>query len=200
MEGKIELTVDERQVLTSLLSRGFKWIARDSDMSLWVYGKEPTLGEYSKKWMPISHFVEVAEPMEGSEHNLDWFTWLTVIEHANIEKVLNHGLKNSSSTTTLQNPRGRIQLHEEICVKLHEIYVAKNADYGNSFVTVRNEVDRAIIVRLMDKMERLKTLTRKGYDAKVEESVEDTLMDMANYAIMEILEMRLTKEKEGDNI
>lgn len=195
----IELSVGEKQVLTSLLSRGFRWIARDPDKRVWAFESEPVLDEVDGYWKSVSRFFDT-ELLAGSEYSPDWFSWVVEEEPADIEKLINYKTIKASGITTPQEPRDRMQLHKEICNKLHEVYVAKNADYGNSFVTVREEVDRAIIVRLMDKMERLKTLTRKGYDAKVEESIEDTLMDMSNYAIMEILEMRLTKEKEGDNI
>lgn len=66
---------------------------------------------------------------------------------------------------------------------MHDIYVRKNHDYGNSF---DNSLDKhgiiAAIVRMEDKLNRLNSL--KDKDAKVEESINDTLLDLANYAIM----------------
>jgi hypothetical protein len=53
----------------------------------------------------------------------------------------------------------------------------------------------ASVVRMSDKMERLKSLTKKKTQVK-DESVKDTLLDLANYAIMTV--MHLNKEKYGN--
>lgn len=96
----------------------------------------------------------------------------------------------------------KVQFHKFICNRLNEIYRKKNADYGNSFAKVRELVPNAIIVRLMDKMERIKTLTKNGEQAQVEdEKIEDTLADMANYCIMELVERQAEKEaKNGQSV
>ena len=45
-------------------------------------------------------------------------------------------------------------------------------------------------IRLGDKFNRFKTLSRKLESQKVrDESIRDTLLDLANYAIMTVLEM-----------
>ena len=79
---------------------------------------------------------------------------------------------------------------------LTEIYQAKNQDYGNSF---EKTLDRfglvASIIRLSDKMNRIKSLSQKK--AKVEsESIEDTLLDLANYAIMTVIWLRKNRINE----
>nr|DAU83371.1 MAG TPA: Nucleotide modification associated domain 1 [Caudoviricetes sp.] len=96
----------------------------------------------------------------------------------------------------------KVQFHKFICNHLNEIYRKKNADYGDSFAKVRELVPNAIIVRLMDKMERIKTLTKNGEQAQVEdEKIEDTLADMANYCIMELVERQAEKEaKNGQSV
>ena len=90
----------------------------------------------------------------------------------------------------------RIDIHEDLCTELHKLYVAKNADYGDSFAKVREEIPNAILVRLSDKLNRLKSLmTKDDDDRKVrDESIDDTLMDIANYALLELAERRY----EGD--
>lgn len=50
----------------------------------------------------------------------------------------------------------KIEIHKTLCDQLNDIYSRKNADYGDSFAKVRKEVPNAILVRLMDKMERIK--------------------------------------------
>ena len=47
------------------------------------------------------------------------------------------------------------------------------------------------VIRLNDKMKRLKSLTKPGVEQEVKsESIEDTLMDLAAYAIMAIESVR----------
>ena len=81
-------------------------------------------------------------------------------------------------------------IHWTICRELHETYKAKNADYGDSFAMVREKYPNAILIRLNDKLNRLETLMN-GAEQKVnDESVDDTLLDLANYCIMELVERR----------
>ena len=90
----------------------------------------------------------------------------------------------------------KTQIHEDILKEMHELYVRKNADYGDSFSQLRKRYPNFVCMRLFDKLNRLDTLIQPGYEAKVtDEKLEDTLMDIANYAVMEILERR--KEKEN---
>lgn len=86
---------------------------------------------------------------------------------------------------------------KDVVLELEELYVNKNADYGNSFVKVRSEYPNAVLIRLMDKLERLKLIYAKGYTNVMSETVEDTLKDMANYCIMEIMARRNKKTDEN---
>ena len=78
--------------------------------------------------------------------------------------------------------------HEFICDELYETYKKKNADYGNSF---GNSLDKhgliAGIIRMDDKMSRLISLNSKKEQQVMDESLRDTLMDLANYAIMSVM-------------
>lgn len=50
-------------------------------------------------------------------------------------------------------------------------------------------------------MERLKTLLGKGEQAQVlDESIYDTLMGMANYCIMELIERQIERQKLNEKI
>lgn len=92
-------------------------------------------------------------------------------------------------------------LHKDFCDTLNIIYRQKNHDYGDSFAKVRSVVPNSILVRLMDKLERLKTLLGKGEQAQViDESIDDTLMNMANYCIMELVERRLERYELNEKI
>lgn len=84
----------------------------------------------------------------------------------------------------------KLEIHKELCDQLHDTYAAKNHDYGDSFAKTRAIIPNAILVRLHDKLNRLTTLMT-GEDAMVEtESIDDTLVDLANYALMELTERR----------
>ena len=81
--------------------------------------------------------------------------------------------------------------HYGICSELNETYRKKNNDYGDSFKKSYDEFGVvSAIVRMSDKMERLKSLTT-GTKAEVkDESLEDTILDLCNYGIMTVIEMR----------
>lgn len=87
---------------------------------------------------------------------------------------------------------------KEICKSMIATYVKKNADYGNSF---DKSLDRfgivAAVVRIGDKMNRIESLTTKKAQV-TDESIRDTLMDMANYCVMTV--MWLDNQKKTCNL
>lgn len=88
----------------------------------------------------------------------------------------------------------KADIHFEIVKELNNIYRLKNNDYGDSFKAVRDKYNNAILIRLNDKLNRLETLML-GKEQKVNnESIEDTLKDLANYAIMELIERKIERE------
>ena len=87
-----------------------------------------------------------------------------------------------------------INAFEKITAKMRDTYIAKNSDYGNSFDKSMDEFGiTASVVRMSDKMERLKSLTKKKAQVK-DESVKDTLLDLANYAIMTVMNLNNGKD------
>lgn len=91
----------------------------------------------------------------------------------------------------------KILKHIEICSRLSALYEKKNSDYDDSFGKSFEEYGMAMpCIRLEDKLNRLKALTIKCHTAQVnDESIEDTIIDLANYAIMTLVEMEITKEE-----
>ena len=88
-----------------------------------------------------------------------------------------------------------VEKHFNICMEMHELYKRKNADYGDSFhVTYEQEGMAMPRIRLMDKLNRFCSLTRKSDQLVHDESIRDTLIDLANYAIMTIMELDGEKE------
>lgn len=70
--------------------------------------------------------------------------------------------------------------------QIKDTYERKNHDYGDSFTKSMDEFGMtAAAIRLTDKLSRFKALINS--EAKVkDESIEDTLLDMASYAIMTV--------------
>ena len=84
----------------------------------------------------------------------------------------------------------KIEKHKKICDELNTLYAKKNHDYGDSFHLSFVEEGMAMSrIRLGDKLNRFKALSRNGEQKVNDESIRDTLIDLANYAIMTILEM-----------
>lgn len=86
----------------------------------------------------------------------------------------------------------KVEHHARICEKINKLYERKNHDYGDSFHQTFTEEGMAMArIRLGDKFSRFKTLSRGGEQKVNDESIRDTLIDLANYAIMTVLEMEV---------
>lgn len=83
----------------------------------------------------------------------------------------------------------KVNIHKNICNLLHETYVDKNNDYGDSYSKLSREYPEQILIRLTDKLERLKSLYSGKEQRVKDESIKDTLLDLANYSILEIIEL-----------
>ena len=90
----------------------------------------------------------------------------------------------------------KVDQHERICIELTALYERKNRDYGDSYHLSYLEEGMAMArIRLGDKLNRFKTLTRSPRSRQVQdESIRDTRIDLANYAIMTIMELDAAKK------
>lgn len=93
--------------------------------------------------------------------------------------------------------------HAAVCMEMNELYDRKNRDYGDSFHKTFLEEGMAMArIRLSDKLERFKKLSRADEDARVkDESIRDTLIDLGNYAVMTVMELdrqNMGKEEPHD--
>lgn len=93
----------------------------------------------------------------------------------------------------------KIKHHAQICALLNQVYVSKNHDYGDSFGDTFQKLGIiSAVTRLSDKMNRLMSLAVQN-DAQVkDEKIEDTLLDMANYAIMTLIELGFDPNEQKD--
>jgi hypothetical protein len=81
----------------------------------------------------------------------------------------------------------------ELCDELKSLLIRKNRDYDDSFSKQFAKYGvLSGLIRLDDKMSRLENLVNGAKDT-VGESVEDTLLDVAGYAVLTLVELRKTK-------
>ena len=79
---------------------------------------------------------------------------------------------------------------DAILNEIRQLHNRKNADYGDSFDKTLNEFGLvASATRMSDKFNRFKSLIKNPAQVS-DEKIEDTLIDLASYAIMTIKWMR----------
>ena len=84
----------------------------------------------------------------------------------------------------------RYQNHQDLLDELHQTYIQKNTAYGNSFGDTYEKLGIiSAVTRITDKYNRIVNLATHPDVNKGDESLRDSLMDMANYAIMTVMEM-----------
>ena len=79
--------------------------------------------------------------------------------------------------------------------KMKNLYLKKNHDYGDSVSKTFEEYGlTSFLVRMDDKMNRIKNLNKSNDVAVIGENIEDTLLDLANYAVLAITEIEHRKK------
>lgn len=91
--------------------------------------------------------------------------------------------------------------YNRIVEKMQKTFLAKNHDYGNSFATTWREFgDKGPITgvaQISHKYHRLLNLAL-GTKPQVDESIDDTLMDMANYCILTLMELQKDRANKNE--
>ncbi len=92
-----------------------------------------------------------------------------------------------------------MKFHKDCCDKMVAITKAKNADYtgtsNDPFGNFRKHGEIGFLVRMHDKMSRIESFVAKGFLKVKDESVLDTLLDLANYSV---LLMGFIESKKGN--
>ena len=92
-----------------------------------------------------------------------------------------------------------IKRHQEICDSLHmDIYIPKNNAYGDSFHKLYSELGIiSAVTQITHKYNRLVNLAKTKHmnDLVENESILDTLLDLANYCILTVMEIERNEEK-----
>lgn len=100
---------------------------------------------------------------------------------------------------TQKENQKKVNAFEDVTIIMRNLYEKKNMDYGDSFSQSFGKWGLPMsCIRLGDKLNRLESFA-KGKEMQItDESVIDTLMDLANYAIMTIVEIQ-NKQEEKKN-
>lgn len=94
-----------------------------------------------------------------------------------------------------QNRKTDANRFKKITYEMLDTYKAKNHDYGSSFSKLFKECGMTYAYgHMAEKLERVKSLMKD--EAKVKgEGMKDSLKDLANYAILTIMELERKEEK-----
>lgn len=91
----------------------------------------------------------------------------------------------------------KVERFKQLTGEMSALYARKNKDYGDSFSNMYREWGPMYpMSRMQEKLSRAIQLMRSGEAQVTEEKVADTLLDLANYALMTILEI---KEGNGES-
>ena len=92
----------------------------------------------------------------------------------------------------------KVDKFKEIVDEMLDLYQRKQSDYGDSVAKTFDEYGLvSFLVRIEDKLNRVSTLTKKSSTEQQvkDEKIEDTLLDLANYSIMALIELDRVKSK-----
>jgi hypothetical protein len=78
----------------------------------------------------------------------------------------------------------RVEQFANIQTSALEIFKKKNADYGDAFA---KHGLVGVLIRIEDKIQRALSISKSGVTLVDSESLQDTLLDLHNYAAMALL-------------
>lgn len=114
------------------------------------------------------------------------------INNTETDEVTKEFVEDPEATNAIDTIMGELTNEElvRILETLKKILLAKNSDYGNSFEKTFSEFGiTSSIIRMSDKLNRFKNLVSKK-TPQVNESIIDTLYDLAGYCILTIHQLR----------
>ena len=169
------------------------WLARDANGSLYGYRNKPrkhiiswsigTVCVDTNTWFVgnnPNHYPQVKWSDEEPSIYMDGITtWMHDTAYVDTPQLGGAPVK-------------KYERHSEITKQLNEIYIAKNTDYGDAFGDTFKKLGIiSAVTRIADKTNRLMSLSAKTESERnvKDETIKDTLMDLANYAIMTLIEM-----------
>jgi len=85
----------------------------------------------------------------------------------------------------------RVEQMKQIQANALELFTKKNIDYGDAFAKYGVI---GVLMRIEDKLQRSMSITKNGVNLIKDERIQDTLLDLHNYAAMALI---LLNEEEG---
>lgn len=160
--------------------------------------------------IPRDYFKPTSNPYLGSfievtcEGNIFRLSTEDVMERGEISETFSRISKKESFMSSKHSPdfldvfikpsTGDTKAFRAITNKMCNTFEAKNTDYGNSFHKLFEECGMTYAYgHMAEKLERINSLRKDK--AKVKgESMKDSLFDLANYAILTIMELEKTEK------
>ena len=78
----------------------------------------------------------------------------------------------------------RVEQLKQIQNEALELFIKKNADYGDAFAKFGVI---GVLMRIEDKIQRSMSITKSGVNLINDEGIRDTLIDLHNYAAMALM-------------
>lgn len=105
------------------------------------------------------------------------------------------GFMSSKLLPNIVDDTSDAKAFRDITNKMYDTFKQKNTDYGNSFHKIFKECGMTYAYgHMAEKLERINSLRKN--EAKVKgESMKDSLYDLANYAILTIMELEKNEKK-----
>lgn len=89
------------------------------------------------------------------------------------------------------------QHYNLILENMRDTFEKKNHDYGDSTQKLYEQFNESYFIRIADKFNRINTLLTNNDDPKVDEKLEDTILDLANYCVLWLANKNYVDEREN---
>ena len=177
-----------------------KWELAIEAAEFYGKGKEEELISYMKDFVSDLKQLDETEVLSQEEIDQDYKDGYEKGKQHTFYKGYLEGLADKESIDPERSPE--VDQHKELLDELNDLYARKNQDYGNSFDESLDEDGLLVLkIRLGDKYKRFSTLINQKNEV-VDESMRDTLIDLANYALMGVMWMdsqEATKEADSND-
>ena len=150
-------------------------------------------GKPLEDWYDVSQAVTEPMPEVAAAEELQHVDWDRLADEPYIEHLLEQQRLRGDGITHEQRPGSLPFL--ELLEEVRQLHLSKSQDYGSESDPLANirqgaefvgiEPWRGCLVRVADKVQRLKTYCRTG--RLVHEGVRDTLLDLAAYSLLAIV-------------
>lgn len=141
----------------------------------------------------INYGLPAEEWMNYPQDPQPWADWV----RKNILEEVPENQEKNLKTQFGEDGNDLIRRYNSVSDKLYRTYVKKNNAYGNSFSQTYEKLGIiSAITRITDKYNRIVNLVTHPQTDFDDESIKDTLLDMANYCIMTYMEVTKDEGKE----